>query len=101
MNSTTCLSERPKVVTVKRGATASILYEKFNASPVDMESASVALVCLQPKVPFVAIRALSGERNSQSNDAGTFVSLAANNSVMVVLECIKRLPWKDCSAKKG
>ncbi|KAG5522029.1 hypothetical protein RHGRI_034291 [Rhododendron griersonianum] len=57
LNSTTCLSKKPKVTTVLRGTSASIyldnaayrgfIYRKFNISPVDMESAAVALICLQ------------------------------------------------------
>ncbi|KAG2691851.1 hypothetical protein I3760_08G025500 [Carya illinoinensis] len=104
INSTTCLSETPKVTTVKRGTSASIyldnaayrsfIYNKFKVSPVDMESASVALICLQQKVPFIIIRALSdlaGGASAQSNEASTFTSLAANNSVEVVVEFIKLL----------
>lgn len=105
MNSTTCLSEKPKVVIVKRGTSASIyldnaayrsfIYDKFEVSPVDMESAAVALICLQQKVAFIAIRAVSdlaGGGSAHSNEADTFISLAANNSVAVVLEFIKQLP---------
>ncbi|KAL5558687.1 hypothetical protein UlMin_034898 [Ulmus minor] len=47
LNTTTCLTSRPKVVRVERGSSASIsMYLDFiyNISPVDMESASVALV---------------------------------------------------------
>ncbi|XP_041021119.1 bark storage protein A-like [Juglans microcarpa x Juglans regia] len=104
INSTTCLSEIPKVTTVKRGTSASIfldnaayrsfVYNKFKVSPVDMESASVALICLQQKVPFIAIRALSdlaGGGLAQSNEANTFTSLAASNSAKVVVEFIKLL----------
>lgn len=104
INSTTCLTETPKVTTVKRGTSASIyldnaayrsfIYNKFKVSPVEMESASVALVCLQQRVPFIVIRALSdlaGGGSAQSNEASTFTSLAANNSVKVVVEFIKLL----------
>ncbi|XP_028095319.1 uncharacterized protein LOC114295290 [Camellia sinensis] len=104
LNSTTCLSETPKVTRVLRGTSASIyldnaayrnfLYRKFNMSPVDMESAAVALICLQQRIPFITIRALSdlaGGGSAQSNEAATFISLAANNSVTVVVEFIKNL----------
>ncbi|KDP34190.1 hypothetical protein JCGZ_07761 [Jatropha curcas] len=105
LNSTTCLSETPRVVTVERGGSASIyldnaayrsfIYKKFNVSPVEMETAAVALICHQQKIPFIAIRALSdlaGGGSAHSNEADTFTSLAANHSVAVVLELIKRLP---------
>ncbi|XP_059658008.1 uncharacterized protein LOC132304373 [Cornus florida] len=104
INSTTCLSETPKVTTVQSGTSASIyldnaayrgfIYDKFNVSPVDMESAAVALICLQQRVPFITFRALSdlaGGGSDQSNEAATFASLAANNSVKVVVEFIKNL----------
>ncbi|XP_058224999.1 uncharacterized protein LOC131334139 isoform X2 [Rhododendron vialii] len=104
LNSTTCLSKTPKVTTVLRGTSASIyldnaayrgfIYRKFNISPVDMESAAVALICLQQRLPFITIRALSdlaGGGSAQSNEASTFTSLAANNSVTVVVEFINNL----------
>ncbi|KAL6212567.1 hypothetical protein ACLB2K_017785 [Fragaria x ananassa] len=104
INSTTCLSETPKVARVKRGTSASIylynaayrnfIYDKFNVTPVDMESASIALICLQQNVPFITIRALSdlaGGGSSVTDDADTFFDLAANNSVIVLLEFIKEL----------
>lgn len=104
INSTTCLSTVPKVELVDRGTSASIyldnvayrtfLYNKFHVSPVDMESASVALICLQQRVPFIVFRALSdlaGGGSAQSNEADTFASLAATNSVKVVVEFVKLL----------
>ncbi|KAA8521812.1 hypothetical protein F0562_012485 [Nyssa sinensis] len=104
INSTTCLSTTPKVATVLRGASASIyldnaayrnfIYEKFKVSPVEMESAAVALICLQQRIPFIIFRALSdlaGGGSAESNEAATFTSLAAMNSVTVVVEFIKHL----------
>ena len=92
------------MTTVQRGTSANIyldnaayrsfIYNKFNVSPVDMESAAVALICLEQRTPFIAIRALSdlaGGGSADSNEADTFTSLAANNSVTVVLEFIKQL----------
>ena len=101
LNSTTCLTETPKVVRILRGSSASIfssnvayqsfLYDTFNVSTLDMESASVALICLQQRTPFIAFRALSGGRSPQPDKASTFLSLASNNSVIAVLEFIKEL----------
>ncbi|XP_024190576.1 bark storage protein A [Rosa chinensis] len=104
LNSTTCLSHTPRVTRVQRGTSASIyldnaayrdfIYHEFNITPVDMESASVALICLQQKVPFIVIRALSdlaGGGSADSNEADTFVTLASNNSVTVLLEFVKHL----------
>ncbi|OMO91059.1 hypothetical protein COLO4_18669 [Corchorus olitorius] len=102
VNATKCLPETPKVYNVERGTSASIyldnaayrtfIYDKFNISPVDMESGAVALICLQQKVPFIIIRALSdlaGGGSAESNEADTFISLAAVNSIKVVVEFIK------------
>ncbi|KAL1089531.1 hypothetical protein V6Z11_D07G027100 [Gossypium hirsutum] len=104
VNATTCLDETPRVVQVHRGTSAGIyvdnaayrsfIYKKFNVSPVDMESAAVALICMQQRVPFIIIRALSdlaGGGSAESNEIDTFISLASNNSVNVVVEFIKRL----------
>ncbi|KOM28637.1 hypothetical protein LR48_Vigan561s002700 [Vigna angularis] len=104
VNSTTCLSSTPKIQFVKRGISQSIyvdnsayrtfIYNKFDVSPVDMETASVALICLQQRIPFIAIRALSdlaGGGSAESNEADTFLSIAAANSVTAVIEFVKLL----------
>ncbi|KAK1425999.1 hypothetical protein QVD17_14666 [Tagetes erecta] len=104
INATTCLSKPPKVTTVQRGTSANIyldnkayrsfLYNKFNISPVEMESAGVALICYQQKTPFITFRALSdlaGGGSATSNEADTFSGLSANNSVIVTVEFIKLL----------
>ncbi|KAH7524192.1 hypothetical protein FEM48_Zijuj06G0093000 [Ziziphus jujuba var. spinosa] len=104
LNSTTCLTTTPRVVRVERGTSASIyldnaayrgfLYEKFNISPVEMESAAVALISFQQRIPFIVIRALSdlaGGGSADSNEADTFITLAANNSVAVAVEFVKQL----------
>jgi len=105
MNATTCISTAPRVATVVRGASASIfvdnaayrasLYNNFNVSPIDMESAGVALICHQQRVPFITIRGLSdlaGGGSAKSNEADTFLPLASINAVLVVKEFIKNLP---------
>ncbi|XP_076915834.1 bark storage protein A-like [Bidens hawaiensis] len=104
LNVTTCLSTPPKVTTVERGTSASIyldnaayrsfIYEKFNISPVEMESAAVALISYQQRVPFIVIRALSdlAGGGEHSNEADTFITLAANNSVKAAVEFIKLIP---------
>ncbi|KAI6680029.1 hypothetical protein NL676_033910 [Syzygium grande] len=106
VNATTCLNYTPAVTTVKRGVSAGIyldnaayrsfIYGQFNASPVDMESASVALICFQQNTSFIAIRALSdlaGGGSTESNEASTFDNLAAGNAVTVVVEFIKQLSF--------
>ncbi|KAK4415462.1 hypothetical protein Salat_2653600 [Sesamum alatum] len=98
----TCLPRAPEVVMVERGVSANVfvdnaayrefLRSKFNATPIDMESAAVGLVCLQQKKPFIAIRALSdlaGGGSSVSNEAAAFAPLAAQNAVSVFLGFVK------------
>ncbi|KAB1204374.1 hypothetical protein CJ030_MR8G014175 [Morella rubra] len=78
INSTTCLSTTPKVTTVERGTSASIyvdnaayrsfIYQKFNSS----------------------LR-LGWRGICRVKQADTFTSLAATNSVSVVVEFIKKL----------
>nr|GMD95738.1 bark storage protein A-like [Ipomoea batatas] len=112
VNATKCLTHTPKVMRVEKGTSASIyldnaayrdfIYDKFNVSPVEMESAAVALVCHQQKVPYIVIRALSdlaGGGTAESNEADTFIDLAANNSVNVAVEFIKKVPLPSRSAR--
>ncbi|KAF1872621.1 hypothetical protein Lal_00016457 [Lupinus albus] len=112
INSTTCLKTTPKVELVDRGTSASFyldnaayrtfIYDKFHVSPVEMESASVALITLQQRVPFIAIRALSdlaGGGYEQSNEADTFSSLAANNSFTVVIDFVNLLSQQSTCRK--
>ncbi|PIA64882.1 hypothetical protein AQUCO_00100393v1 [Aquilegia coerulea] len=100
----TCLPRAPMVVRVERGSSANVfldnaayrnfLRSKFNITAVDMESAAVALVCFQQRTPFIVFRALSdlaGGGSSQSNEAGIFAPLAAQNAVSVVLRFISLL----------
>ncbi|KAK1377615.1 Bark storage protein A [Heracleum sosnowskyi] len=101
VNATTCLPRPPKVTRVQRGASANVfvdnaayrefLYTKFNTTTVDMESAAVALICLQQNTPFIAFRALSdlaGGGSSVSNEADLFSPLAAQNSVDVLIQFV-------------
>lgn len=100
----TCLPRAPKAVRVKSGASANafvdnsayreFLHSKFNITPIDMESAAVALVCHQQQIPFIAIRALSdlaGGGSAVSNEADIFASLAAQNAVDASLRFITLL----------
>lgn len=101
---TACLPRRPAVAWVERGCSASVfvdnaayrefLRSKFVVTAVDMETAAVALVALQQGAPFIAVRALSdlaGGGSAESNEAGVFASLAAQNAVTVAVELISLL----------
>ncbi|GAA0138697.1 hypothetical protein LIER_00391 [Lithospermum erythrorhizon] len=53
-----------------------------------METAAVALICLQQKTPFIAIRALSdlaGGGGALSNETDIFALLASVNVVTVFI----------------
>ncbi|KAF6164449.1 hypothetical protein GIB67_025275 [Kingdonia uniflora] len=99
-----CLSKAPIVAMVDRGSSSNIFVDnaayrkflsaKFNVTPIDMESAAVALVCHQQRIPFIAFRALSdlaGGGPFQSNEADIFAPLAAENAVKVVFRFIALL----------
>ncbi|KAL8189007.1 hypothetical protein R6Q57_029254 [Mikania cordata] len=105
INSTTCLPRAPKVARVERGVTANMfidnrayrtfLNSRLNATPIDMESAAVALICYQQKIPFLVMRALSdlaGGGSATSNEASTFTSLAAQNAVAALIKFVQLLP---------
>ncbi|TKY44616.1 Bark storage protein A [Spatholobus suberectus] len=104
VNTTTCLPRRPIVVRVDKGVSANVfvdnkayrefLNSKFDATCIDMESAAFALVCLQQKKPFIAIRALSdlaGGGSALSNEADVFASLASQNALDVVVRFVSLL----------
>lgn len=99
----TCLSHKSRIVRVERGCSANIyvdnaayrnfLHTKFNATPVDMESAGIALVCESQRKPFIIMRALSdlAGGSNEENEAAIFTNLAATNAVKVVTEFINLL----------
>ncbi|XP_062208280.1 bark storage protein A-like [Phragmites australis] len=104
VNATTCLPRAPKVVRVSRGCSANVFLDnagyrqfirsKFGCTPVEMESAAVALVAHQLGVPFLTIRSLSdlaGGGSALGNEAGTFLSIAAQNAVDVMLKFVPLL----------
>ncbi|KAM2544473.1 hypothetical protein TB1_016155 [Malus domestica] len=65
-----------------------------------MESAYVALICLQQRVPFIVIRAVSdlaGDGGADSNEVDTFLTLASKNSVTAVLEFFSGLNTREPS----
>ncbi|GLJ30640.1 hypothetical protein SUGI_0606750 [Cryptomeria japonica] len=103
LNATTCLSHTPKVLRVEKGSSANVfvdngayrdfIHTKFNITAIDMESAAVALVCLEQGVPFIVIRALSdlAGGSSQSNEASVFGGLASQNAADTTIQFLKLL----------
>lgn len=110
VNATTCLPRSPVVARVDKGCSANafidnaayrqFLQSKFNITPIDMETAAVALVSLEFNTPFIAIRSLSdlaGGGSAQSNEAAIYSSLAAENCVTVAVKFISLLNyWFRC-----
>ncbi|GLJ53342.1 hypothetical protein SUGI_1137410 [Cryptomeria japonica] len=106
INSTTCLSTTTKIVKVERRCSASVyvdndayrnfLHGKFNCTPIDMESAVLALVIiyviivfsLSMEKPFIIIRALSdlAGKSSSENEGTILHNLASKGVVIVVTE---------------
>ncbi|CAJ2636779.1 unnamed protein product [Trifolium pratense] len=101
---TTCLPKKPVVVRVKKGVSGNVfvdnrayrehLKSKFDATPTDMESAAVALVCFQQNVPFIAFRGLSdlaGGGSGLKSEIFTHLTLAAQNAFDVLVKFISLL----------
>jgi nucleoside phosphorylase len=104
VNATTCLPRAPRVVRVTRGCSANVFVDnaayrqfirsKFGCTPVEMESAAVALVAHQLGVPFIVVRSLSdlaGGGSDLGNEAATFLGIASQNAVDVMLKFVPLL----------
>jgi nucleoside phosphorylase len=91
VNATTCLPRAPRVVRVTRGCSANVfvdnaayrqfIHSKFGCTPV-------ALVAHQLGAPFIVIRSLSdlaGGGSDLRNEAATFLGIASQNAVDVML----------------
>ncbi|XP_017648529.1 bark storage protein A-like isoform X2 [Gossypium arboreum] len=104
VNSSLCLTEKPKLVVGLRASTSNIfldnaayrdfLFQKFGVSSADMESAGVAMTSLSNGYPVIVIRGLSDLAGNQEGDnvVSKFGGLAAVNSVKAVLGFIRNLP---------
>ncbi|KAL2321296.1 hypothetical protein Fmac_030265 [Flemingia macrophylla] len=101
---TTCLPRKPIVTRVEKGVTANVfvdnkayrefLHFKFDATPIEMETAAVALVCFQQNTPFIAIRSLSdlaGGGTALSDEADVFGLLASQNAFEAVAKFISMI----------
>ena len=101
-----CLAHKPKVVVGGNGVSGSAfvdnaglrewIFSTFQAQVVDMESASVAQVAWANQVPYIAFRSLSdlAGGGEGENEMGTFMSLASDNSALVVERFLAELPVK-------
>ncbi|MCR4695151.1 MAG: 5'-methylthioadenosine/adenosylhomocysteine nucleosidase [Pseudobutyrivibrio sp.] len=62
----------------------------FNAIAADMEGASIAHTCYINHVPFTIIRSIS-DADGSAMDYNTFAGKAAEQSIAIVLDTIKRI----------
>ncbi|XP_077234937.1 bark storage protein A-like [Tasmannia lanceolata] len=99
VNETYCLPETPKVVFGLRGSTADIfvdnaafrdfLFETFNVSTVDEESAAVVMTAMSSALPVIVFRGVSDLAGGDSNWSSTSLSsLAATNALKTAIEFI-------------
>lgn len=98
-----CLAHEPKMVTGGNGVSGPTFvdnaayrewaWKTFTADALDMETAAVALVAYQNRVPYIAFRSLSDlAGGGGSNEVRTFGGLAADNSAAVVIAYLTALP---------
>jgi len=99
-----CLSHAPKVVVGGNGVSGPTFVDNaayrewawntFRADALDMETAAVAMVAYQNRVPYIAFRSLSDLAGGGSgrNEVPVFGALAADNSAAMVIAYLKALP---------
>uniref|UniRef100_J3M528 Nucleoside phosphorylase domain-containing protein n=1 Tax=Oryza brachyantha TaxID=4533 RepID=J3M528_ORYBR len=74
--------------------TRQFLRSRLGVTAIDMETAAVALVALQQRTPFIAIRSLSdlaGGGSARAAQARAFAALASQNAVAVAIRFITLL----------
>src|SRR4051812_23319421 len=65
------------------------LRTRFNADATEMEGAAVGQICWQQRIPFIVIRSLSDNANSNASaDVLTFYQIAAHNSAVLVVAIV-------------
>ncbi len=64
--------------------------KRFDAIAADMEGASIAQTCYINKIPFTLIRSIS-DADGSAMDYNTFAGKAAEQSIAIVLEVIKKI----------
>lgn len=75
---------------ISSGERKSFITETFGAIACEMEGAAVGHVCYVNQVPFCILRAISDSADGSSHmDYPTFVSLAAEQSVKLMLSFLK------------
>ena len=66
------------------------IHLKFNAIAADMEGGAIAHVCYINNIPFTLIRSIS-DADGSAMDYNTFAGKAAEQSIAIVLDVIKKL----------
>lgn len=101
-----CLAHEPRIVIGGNGVSGPTFVDNaayrewawntFHADALDMETAAVAVVAFENRVPYIAFRSLSdlAGGGSGANEAQVFGRLAADNSAAVVIEYLRALRAK-------
>jgi adenosylhomocysteine nucleosidase len=101
-----CLAHAPRVVLGGNGVSGPTFvdnaayrewaWQAFHADALDMETAAVAIVAYENRVPYIAFRSLSDLAGGGLglNEARIFGRLAADNSAALVIAYLKALPAK-------
>ena len=99
-----CLGHEPQVVVGGNGVSGPTFVDNaayrewawmtFRADALDMETAAVAVVAYQNRVPYIAFRSLSdlAGGGTGKNEVPVFGKLAADNSAALVIAYLKALP---------
>ena len=102
-----CLAHEPQVVIGGNGVSGPTFvdnaafrewaWNSFHADALDMETAAVAIVAFENRVPYVAFRSLSDLAGGGvgQNESRIFGRLAADNSAALVIAYLKALPAKQ------
>lgn len=100
-----CLTDAPRVLVGGNGVSGPVFVDNaefrdytfatFEASVLDMETASTAMVAYANGVPFIAFRSLSDLAGGGpgENEMGTFFAIAADNSATVVIDFLSA--WEN------
>lgn len=101
-----CLAHDPRVVIGGNGVSGPTFVDNaayrewawtaFHADALDMETAAVAVVAYENRVPYIAFRSLSDLAGGGpgQNEQRIFGRLAADNSAALVIAYLKALPSK-------
>ena len=99
-----CLAHAPRVVVGGNGVSGATfvdnaryrewVWSTFQADALDMETAAVAIVAYENRVPFIAFRSLSDLAGGGEgpNEVPVFRMLAARNAAAVVIAYLDALP---------